>query len=80
MDMQEFNALPLNERTASVWKLGTFLSSRTKGNYSLALYHIGSFFSEMWYDPVENKIMLVQAFTSRTLPEPYLELIELPRL
>ncbi|RDV11928.1 hypothetical protein DXT99_23170 [Pontibacter diazotrophicus] len=79
MHLQEFNTLPLSERAASVWKRGTFLSTRTEGNYGLALYHMGRFFCEMWYDPAFNEIVLVQGFTSQWLPEPYLDTIELPQ-
>ncbi|WP_162055995.1 hypothetical protein [Pontibacter pamirensis] len=80
MHLQEFNAMSLKERAAIVWNRGTFLVSRTDGNYGLALYHMGRFFCEMRYDPAFNEIVLVQGFTSQRLPEPYLELIELPQL
>ncbi|WP_162055645.1 hypothetical protein [Pontibacter pamirensis] len=80
MCLLEFNAMPLKERVATVWRRGTFLDTRTAGNYGLALYHIGSFFCEMWYDPACNEIMFVQGFTSQALPEQYLATFELPHL
>ena len=69
-----------NEKAASVGKWGTFLDTRKEGSHILTLYHIDNFFCEMRYDPVANKIVLVQGFTSQTLPEPYLDTIELPQL
>ncbi|MCC9169096.1 hypothetical protein LN893_19815 [Pontibacter sp. XAAS-A31] len=63
MDVQDFNSLALDERVAAVWRQGTFLGSRTRGGYRLALYHLGGFFSELWYCPASNGIVLALGFT-----------------
>ena len=78
MILHEFNAMSLDEKASCIWQQGTFLSSRTEGDYSLMLYHMGRFFCEIGYYPGANKIVLVQAFTSHTLPESYLNTLELP--
>lgn len=80
MDLQEFNFMPLDERAAIALKLGTFLGVRISEEYSLVLYHLGKFFCEVWYCAENNDIVLVHGFKSKTLLEPYLELIELPLL
>ncbi|MCC9167973.1 hypothetical protein [Pontibacter harenae] len=80
MDVQEFNSLALDERVAAVWRQGTFLGSRTRGGYRLALYHLGAFFCELWYCPKSNGIVLASGFTDTRLLEAYLGGIELPNV
>ena len=80
MDFYAFNCLPRDERAALVWQRGRFLAIRQEMGCSVALYHLGGFFAEVWYSPEDNQIALVHGFESRRLLEPYLEIINLEGL
>lgn len=80
MDLEEFNYLSLEEKTLTLMNNGTLLGIRLEGNHSLALYHTDKFFAEAWYNPVTNMIEKINGFTDLNLLEPYLKLIQLPRL
>ncbi|MCC9139042.1 hypothetical protein ACFSKU_02225 [Pontibacter silvestris] len=79
IDLQEFLFLSLDDRATAVWEQGTFLGVRLEGEYTLALYHMGHFFCEVWYNSLSDEIALIQGFTSATQLEPYLKQIELPQ-
>jgi hypothetical protein len=63
-----------------VWQQGRFLAIRSEFSCSVVLYHLESFFAEMWYSPENNQIALVHGFKSRKLLEPYLGTIDLEGL
>ncbi len=64
--------LPVPEQTQYIWDNGTYLAyCRDAGTYR-NLYHLGSFFAEVWYDPEANQISRIRTFTSRACLEPYL--------
>ncbi|GAB3537236.1 hypothetical protein GCM10027443_29810 [Pontibacter brevis] len=79
MDIQEFNSMPLAAKVAILCMQGTFLGTCAEGEHILVLYHLGQVFIEMRYSAKLDKIVLVQSFTSHTLPEPYLDTVELPQ-
>ncbi|MFD2247352.1 hypothetical protein [Pontibacter ruber] len=80
MDFYAFNCLPREERAELVWEHGRYLAIREEMGCSVALYHMGRFFAEVWYSPEDNQIALVHGFTSRSLLEPYLDQIDLEDL
>ncbi|WP_337070740.1 hypothetical protein [Pontibacter sp. 13R65] len=80
MDFYAFNTLPRDTRAELVWQQGRFLAIRTEMGCSVVLYHMGSFFAEVWYSPEDNQIALVHGFKSYSILEPYLELIDLQEL
>lgn len=80
MDFYAFNCLPIEDRAALVWQCGRFLAIRHKLGCSVVLYHLESFFAEVWYSPEDNQIALVHGFDSKQLLEPYLEVIDLEGL
>ena len=80
MDFYAFNCLPRDTRTEVVWQQGRFLAVWLELGCSVVLYHLGSFFAEVWYSPEDNQIPLVHGFDSKQLLEPYLEVIDLERL
>jgi len=80
MDFYAFNCLSRDDRAVLVWRHGRFLAVRSETGCSVALYHLGGFFAEVWYSTEDNQIALVYGFNSRRLLEPYLEVIGLEGL
>ncbi|TGE29748.1 hypothetical protein [Hymenobacter metallicola] len=60
-----FRALPFPEQLAVIWAEGTFLATRWEEEDAVNLYHMGTFFAEVFYDPDENKMLSTRTFTSR---------------
>ena len=77
MDFYAFNCLLREARAELVWQQGRFLAIRQEMSCSVVLYHLESFFAEVWYSPEDNQIALVHGFESRKLLEPYLDTIDL---
>ena len=77
MELQIFLLMSLEEKASAVWEQGTFLSVRIEGEHTLVLYHLKSFFAEVWYQPESDEVVLILGFTGIKPLEPYLELIEL---
>jgi hypothetical protein len=76
----EFKMLPFSDQAGYVWEHGVYLSCRFDGGSNINLYHVASFFVEVWYDPDANEIAKIRTFTSRACLEPYLLNIMLPGL
>ncbi|MFD3003644.1 hypothetical protein ACFS7Z_25025 [Pontibacter toksunensis] len=80
MDFYAFNCLPRDTRADLVWQRGCFLAIRLEMGCSVVLYHMESFFAEVWYSPEDNQIALVHGFEKGKLLEPYLDTIDLEGL
>ncbi|WP_114783222.1 hypothetical protein [Botryobacter ruber] len=80
MDLFGINGYSLEKRAKLVLEQGAFVSSRSTGKYSLCLYHMGSFFAEVWYLEPGNKIVLVRGFNDEASLEPYLRAIDVSEL
>ena len=90
MDIYDFNQRDMEERAQLVWENGIPLAVRTEYNQTIALYHMGNFFAEVWYKPnpqpadlftffrSQSRLSFVQAFAYQNSLEPYLDLIVLP--
>ncbi|UOQ75124.1 hypothetical protein [Hymenobacter cellulosilyticus] len=46
-----FRVLPFEQRLAVIWAEGTFLATRWEEENAVNLYHLGTFFAEVYYDP-----------------------------
>ena len=75
MTLNEFNALSIQERQTTI--TGLFLADRRVAGQTAALYSVGNFFVEVWYDGGRNELTLMAAFDSPGLLEPYLSLINI---
>lgn len=71
----DFNALSANEKAELVWQ-GSFLADREEDGLRIQLYALPSFYVEVCYDAVENKITEFRAFTNKQLLAPYLAQIK----
>jgi len=76
-----FNQLPLQAQIGLVVFEGTFLTNRygEHGDY-INLYHMGTFFAELYYDAEANHVHTCRTFNSTALLNPYLDWIEIPKL
>jgi hypothetical protein len=75
-----FRALPFEQQVALVWQEGTFLARRWEEEDGVQLYHLGSFFCEVYYDPETNELLRTRTFTSAQYLEDYASYIRLDDL
>ncbi|WP_375433851.1 hypothetical protein [uncultured Hymenobacter sp.] len=76
-----FNRLDLTEQLAIVFMEGTYLAMRYgEKEDRINLYHMGSFFAEVYYDPEINYLHRCHAFVSTAPLEAYTDQIKLPNL
>ena len=68
---EDFNALPETEKAEAVWQ-GSFLADREENGLTIQLYAVSSFYVELFYDPLANKILSFRSFTNKHLLVPYL--------
>ena len=80
MTLYEFRALDLHKQAETVWEQGVFVAKREEGAYKLMLYQLPSFYVEVWYLPVNNKIDGLRSFISTGPLEPYLQEIDVTKL
>ncbi|TSJ38912.1 hypothetical protein FO440_20660 [Mucilaginibacter corticis] len=67
----DFNALSDAEKADAVWQ-GTFLADREENGLAVQLYTVNSFYVEVFYDQLENKLVRFHAFSSKNFLVPYL--------
>jgi hypothetical protein len=77
MTLSQFNTYTGAARIEIIEELGNFLAFRGRRGYRIALYDLGSFFAEIWYNPETDYISLVRGFESKRALEPYLTKINL---
>ena len=63
-----------------MWERGTFIAVPIDGNHSIALYHMGEFWAEVWYDAEANNIALVRGFKSRALLDLYADMVDISQI
>jgi hypothetical protein len=80
MDLSEFNKESRIRKAALVWEQGQFMAIRVTEKHNVVLYHMGSFFAEVWYDPDQVNISFIRGFNRSNCLESYLNLIELTQL
>jgi len=67
----DFNRLQENEKAEAVWQ-GSFLADREQNGPIVQLHAVSSFYVEMLYDPLANKILSFRSFTDKQFLVPYL--------
>jgi hypothetical protein len=77
MNLNFFNTHTLAGRLEIIWAHGNFIAHRGRRGYRIALYDLGNFFAEIWYNPENDNISLVRGFKSKKAFEPYLNQIDL---
>ena len=76
----EFRVLPFVERLGIVLGEGTYLATRYEEEDIIKLYHVTSFFVEVYYDPKSNHLHQCFAFTSVDGLEDYTAYVRLGEL
>ncbi|QXV63706.1 hypothetical protein INP83_11350 [Mucilaginibacter sp. 21P] len=74
--LYDFHGMNMHDKAAATWE-GVYLGYRTDDQFTIQLYSIGSFYAEIFYDNLQNKIVKIRGFRSTTLVEPYLVSITL---
>ena len=77
MELNDFNRNNHVQRAATVFDHGQFLLMRSRIHYHVALYDMGKFFAEIWYNLETNSIELVRGFKSLTQLAPYLDTVDI---
>ncbi|RYZ50613.1 MAG: hypothetical protein EOO14_19075 [Chitinophagaceae bacterium] len=77
MQFAEFNMQMLSQQAGLLCREGVYLSSRTTGNYFVALYGLFDFYVEVYYRRPVGELVVITAFQSTALLEPYLAKIDL---
>jgi hypothetical protein len=71
LTLYDFNGFTEDEKANAVWQ-GSFLADREENGLTVQLYAVSSFYVEVYYDPIANKILKFRSFTSKNLLVPYL--------
>lgn len=65
LTLYQFNVLPDGERTNVLWNEGVCLDLfREENQCKIVLYALYSFYVEVWYGIVDNKIERLRSFSS----------------
>jgi hypothetical protein len=77
MDLYPFNFQDMQGQTALIWKHDTFICFREEGKNTVALFGMGKFFAEVWYNANMNEVKMARGFKSHQCLEPYLAAIKI---
>ena len=77
MHFAEFKAQTLSRQAGLLCREGVYLSSRTDGNYFIALYGLFDFYAEVYCFRPAGELLMITSFQGASLLEPYLEKIDL---
>ena len=76
MELEFFNALPKKAQQELLLAQGTFLTERTDGPFRIMLYQLESFYVEVHFFNLYNKVAFFSAFDNMEALEPYLDTID----
>lgn len=77
LGIYEFKLLPYVEQLTYIWYHGTFLATRISRTHKVNLYHIDTFFIEVFFDPIKNELLGLRSFVSKTGLELYTDFIKI---
>ncbi|PJJ60481.1 hypothetical protein CLV45_1909 [Hymenobacter chitinivorans DSM 11115] len=75
-----FRALPIEEQLKVLWAEGTFLAARWQEQDRVYLYHVGSFFTEVYCDLTKHKRLSIRTCTNSEWLEGYAVYVRLDDL
>lgn len=73
MIIQHFNTLSKQDQQNNLLREGIFLAEREDGPFRIMLYQLDSFYVEVYFFNLYNKVAFLQSFTDTDALEPYLE-------
>lgn len=65
------------EKATYTWKYGTYLACRTMGVFTINLYYVDDFFTEIYFNRKSNKVGWIKSYRNTICFEPYLDTIEI---
>lgn len=78
--LQNFRVMPFERKCDVITFYGTYLAQRNCAECKVFLYHTDGFFIEVYYSPMHQKVLMINAFDKTIGLEPYLETISLSDL
>ncbi|HUQ97155.1 MAG TPA: hypothetical protein VM010_05790 [Chitinophagaceae bacterium] len=80
MELDFFNALSKKAQQEMLLAQGTFLAERKDGPFRIMLYQLESFYVEVHFFNLYNKVAFFSAFETLDALEPYLETIDVTEM
>jgi hypothetical protein len=77
MTLFQFKQLENNEQGEVTWQKGVHLSTRFSGLHAILLWQIDSFYVEIFYNRIDDKIERLRSFRSTIPLGPYLNQIDI---
>ncbi|HTE01448.1 MAG TPA: hypothetical protein VK668_19310 [Mucilaginibacter sp.] len=71
--LYEFNGLSENDKGEEVFN-SSFLGNREEGGIKVQLYSLEDFYVEVYYDPVNNRILRFRAFKRLHILAPFIKI------
>lgn len=69
--VKEFRDLPRQEQLDVIFTIGDYIETRLEESFQVMLYAVDRFFVEIYYDPITNKIQLLNPFISGSFLNKY---------
>jgi len=69
--VKEFRNLPRQEQLDVIFTIGDYIETRCEEGFQVMLYAVDRFFVEMYFDPITNKIRLLNPFISGSFLNKY---------
>ena len=76
MTIQHFNTLSKQDQQNHLLKDGIFLVEREDGPFRIMLYQMDSFYVEVYFFNLYNKVAFLQSFSDTEALQPYLDQLD----
>ena len=73
MRLHDFVHLPQKEKVNLLYEQGVYIGKRKKGNTTVVLYQLESFYAEIFYRTYRREIDRIRCFSGTTRLNPYLK-------
>jgi hypothetical protein len=80
LTLQNFRVMPFEKKCDVITFSGNYLAQRTLADFKVILYYAEGFFIEVFYSPVYQKVLMINAFEKPVGLDPYLDKISLSDL
>ncbi|WP_428329680.1 hypothetical protein [Mucilaginibacter sp.] len=74
LTLYEFNAMDDNGQAEAVFKEGIYVDDREDSGLKIQLYRLNSFYVEVFYDAIANRITRYRSFSALAQLAPYVKL------
>ena len=71
----DFEQLSFTDKLQFIKKHGQYLASRTEARFTVSLFRVNSFFTDVWYDQENLEHVVIHQFTETVYLTPYLNLL-----